>query len=75
MFPFKVPRVNARLIYCSNVDYNSPEEYYRHTIFVPFMDGLIKQLIEKFSVNTKIAMKGMYLIPALREKTPLIRNI
>ena len=37
----------------------TPEEYYRRTIFIPFMDSLIQQLNERFSGKTKSAMSGI----------------
>ena len=64
----EVPRVNARQIYRSNVEFTTPEEYYCRTIFIPFIDSLIQQLNERFSGKTKSAMSGMYLIPSVVEK-------
>ena len=66
----KVPRVNARQIYGSNVELTTLEEYCRRTIFVPFMDGLIQQLNDRFNGTTKSAMSGIYLIPSLIENFP-----
>ena len=66
----EVPRVNARQIYRSNVDFTTTEEYYRRTVFIPFIDSLIQQLNERFSGKTKTAMSGMYLIPGVIEKLP-----
>ena len=52
----------------SNVEFTTPEEYYRRKIFIPFIDSLIQQLNERFSGKTKSAMSGMYLIPSVVEK-------
>ena len=48
----------------------TPEEYCRHTIFIPFVESLIQQLSERFSGKTKCAMSEIYLIPGLIEKLP-----
>ena len=66
----KVPRVNSRQIYGSNVELTTLEEYCRRTIFVPFMDGLIQQLNDRFNGTTKSAMSEIYLIPSLIENFP-----
>ena len=66
----ELPRVNVRQNYRSNVEFTRPEEYYRHRIFIPFIDTLIQQLNERFSGETKGAMSGMYVIPSLIEKLP-----
>ena len=41
------------------------EEYYRRTIFIPFIYSLIQQLNERFSGKTKSAISGIYLILSL----------
>ena len=41
------------------------EEYYRRTIFIPFIYSLIQQLNERFSGKTKSARSGIYLILSL----------
>ena len=41
------------------------EEYYRRTIFIPFIYSLIRQLNERFSGKTKSAISGIYLILSL----------
>ena len=66
----EIPRVNARQVYRSNVEFIIPEEYYRRTIFIPLMDSWIQQLNKRFSGKTKNAMSGMYLILSLIENLP-----
>ena len=48
----------------------TPEECYRQTIFIPFVDSLIQQLSERFSGKTKRTMSEIYQIPSLIEKLP-----
>ena len=66
----EIPRVNARQIYRSSVEFVIPEQYYRRTGFISLMDSLIQQLNQSFSGKTKNAMSGMYLILSLIEKLP-----
>ena len=45
------------IVHCYSII--TSEEYYRRTIFIPFIDSLIQQLNEKFSRKTISAMKGI----------------
>ena len=45
------------IVHCHSII--TSEEYYRRTIFIPFIDSLIQQLNEKFSRKTISAMKGI----------------
>ena len=47
-----------------NVEHKNAEQYYRRTIFIPFLDCLVQQLNDRFQGKTKDAIKGMYLIPS-----------
>ena len=57
-----VPRTVSRGTLRDNVEHENAEQYYCHTVFVPFLDGLVQQLNDCFQGRTKDAVKGMYLI-------------
>ena len=58
-----VPRTVSRQTLRDNVEHENPEQYYRHTVFILFLDCLV-QLNDLFQGGTKHAIKGMYLIPS-----------
>ena len=47
-----------------NVEHENAEQYYRRTVFIPFLDCFAQQLNDRFQGRTKDAIKGMYLIPS-----------
>jgi len=49
----KIPRIVARQKHRTNVITNSPKEYYRITIAIPFFDDFIKQLQARFNNHKK----------------------
>lgn len=40
----KIPGIASRQVYRANYDCNSPEEYYRRSLYIPFIDHFICQL-------------------------------
>ena len=59
-----VPRTVQRQTMCSNVEHNSPEEYFRRSIFLPFLDGLLQELHDRFQGKSKDWMKAIVLVPS-----------
>ena len=59
-----VPRTVSRQNLRDNVEHENAEQYYRRTVFIPFLDSLVQQLNDRFQGKTKDAIKGMYLIPS-----------
>ena len=43
----------------------SPEEYYRKNLAVPFIDHLITELVTWFSSQQKRAVSALYLVPSI----------
>ena len=43
----------------------SPEEYYRKNLAVPFIDHLITELVTRFSSQQKRAVSALYLVPSI----------
>ena len=52
-----MPRVCGRQTSRSNVQASSPEEYWRRTIFVPFLDHLIQAFSDRFTQLNEDAIK------------------
>lgn len=59
------PRAIGRQTLRNNVPSENVEEYFRRSIFLPFVDCLIAQLKERFSGRASDAIQAMYLIPSL----------
>nr|XP_054760699.1 52 kDa repressor of the inhibitor of the protein kinase-like [Lytechinus pictus] len=61
--PLSKPRVVGRQSLRSNVDAENVEEYYRRSIFLPFIDHLISQLKDRFVGRSTDAMKALFMLP------------
>ena len=66
----EVPRTSPKqtLRFHFHVVYSSIEEYYRRSIFLPFLNSLLQQLNDHFQSKTKDVIKAIYLIPSNNEK-------
>ena len=53
-----VPSIIQRQTMCSNFEHNSPEEYFRKSIFLPFLDGLLQELHKSFPGEIKRLYQG-----------------
>lgn len=61
--PVHGPRTVGTQRYRSNVESKTPEEYYRRTVFYPYLDEILASLKERFS-NHRYLLKGLdSLIP------------
>ena len=60
-----VPRLCGRQTLRENYHVQMPEEYYRVSISVPFLDHLITQFDARFSTEQLAQAKGFALIPKL----------
>ena len=58
-----LPRICSRQRHRSNVPADSPQEYYRRTVSVPFLDHLCSQMEERFSSTQQRAYMGLSLVP------------
>jgi hypothetical protein len=59
-----IPRITARQTQRSNVPTSSPIDYWRISVFVPFLDFLITELNSRFSGLAKKATVALLLLPA-----------
>ena len=48
----------------SNVEHNSPEEYFKRSIFLPFLDGLLQELHDRLQGKSKDNIKAIVLVPS-----------
>ncbi|KAF2894817.1 hypothetical protein ILUMI_11356 [Ignelater luminosus] len=58
-----VPRVTSRQTKRDNVPHSTPEEYFRRTIFVPFVDSFILHLDERLLSHDQILRSFAVIIP------------
>ena len=58
-----IPRRCGRQTARSNVQASTPEEYWRRTVFIPFLDHLLQEFNNRFDQLNLDAIKGLYLIP------------
>lgn len=74
---FKIPRITQRQTMRSNIPADSPETYFRISIFIPYLDSLISSLTTRFSEDTTIAFSLVNLHPSnvLNINEEIIRNI
>ena len=62
--PPSIPRRCARQMSRCNVPGDTPEEYYRRAITVPFLDELLSHLDTRFS-KTQLAVKALSIVPSV----------
>ena len=60
----EIPRRCKRQTLRSNVEADTPEAYYTRSVFVPFVDNMVEQLVSRFSQLTVHACRAQMLIPA-----------
>lgn len=59
----RVPRTTKRQVHRENYDVNSPEDYYRLSIFIPFVDHFISHLKERFLKHKNVLKKIQNILP------------
>ena len=67
-----IPRKCSKMTQRANYDSNTPEEYYRISLYVPYMDSLINSLTARFDEQNEILVSLSSLMP--REATQLSRE-
>ncbi|KAM4697848.1 zinc finger MYM-type protein 1-like [Rhinophrynus dorsalis] len=66
-----VPRQCGRQVFCSNFGSSSVEEYYRQSIYVPYMDSIIASLESRFGNENKKNFSLFSLYPKQMAKMTL----
>ena len=59
-----IPRTSARQTQRSNVPASDAEEYWRRSVFVPFLDSVISEMGSRFSSLNQKAIQALLLLPA-----------
>lgn len=59
----KIPRLVGRQNYRENYDLNSPEDYYRVAVYLPFIDHFINQLELRFLKHKKMLLNIQNILP------------
>ena len=60
----QVPRIASRQSHRSNTPYTGPEDYYRRTVFLPFLDHIIQEMSTRFGPTQEKASKLFSLVPS-----------
>ncbi|XP_068127350.1 52 kDa repressor of the inhibitor of the protein kinase-like [Hyperolius riggenbachi] len=63
-----IPRQCGRQVHRANVDSCNTEEYFRRTIFVPYLDSLISSLDNRFGEQNRVNFSLFALCPAQMSK-------
>lgn len=63
----RIPRICGRQTLRNNYAADSPEQYYRATVFQPYLTCLISEMEHRFSTFSQIAAKALFLIPSNAE--------
>ena len=61
----RVPRICKRQTNRENVESNSPSEYYKRALTIPFLDHLASELNQRFSVENCTVLNGLYIVPSV----------
>ena len=57
------PRVSSLSVHRPNYDVSSVEDFYRASLFIPFLESVIEQLKVRFSDKVKLASNFEILLP------------
>jgi len=64
-----IPRVASRQTARENYRTNSPEEYYRLSVFIPFLDHLVAEMAQRFSPLDGPCAELQQLVPTFMVQT------
>ena len=67
------PRTNKRQIFRDNHPAETISDFYRVSLTIPLLDTLEQELVSRFSENSLLAYKGLYLLPenVVKNEKPL----
>ena len=70
-----MPRVVGRQMNKANPPASSPVQFYRHSLFLPFIDNTLEQLNERFS-NKQVDVRKLQILPckSLESNFDLLKN-
>ena len=61
--PIQIPRKTGRQTKRANYETDDPETVYRQAIYIPYLDGLLIQMRERFNEHMQTVSKVQHLIP------------
>ena len=61
----KVPRLCKKQTNRENVEADSPSEYYKRALTIPFLDHLITEVNQRFSMENCTVLNGFYIVPSV----------
>jgi len=67
-FTITCPRITGKQSHRNNYSYESPKDYYRVSIFLPYLDSIIQCIKERFDKSNSVAFSLQHLHPALFKK-------
>lgn len=70
----KKTRLAKKQMYRANTPSESPEDYYRKTVFIPFLDFLVQNMVDRFE-NHKNIISNLHGILPQNVETSSIENI
>ena len=70
-----MPRISQRQQHRANQPFESVEEYFRHSVTIPFLDHLICELSFRFDEHTKKAALVQHLLPVRICSTSSVQDI
>ena len=70
-----MPHISQRQQHHSNQPFESVEEYFRHSVTIPFLDHLISELSFRFDEHTKKAALVQHLLPVQISSTSSVQDI
>lgn len=59
----RLPRISHRQVHRDNYNAHSPEEYYKLSVFTPFVDHFILHLEERFLKHKNLLAKIQHILP------------
>lgn len=66
--PLEKPRTTGRQRNRANVEAATPEEYFKRSIVIPYLDGIVNDLVDRFQPHNTTAFKISALLPAHLQK-------
>jgi len=77
-FEIKMPRITKKQTYRQNIPSNTVQDYFKVSLFIPFLDSFISQLNDRF-INHKEIIQGFQMLfpiePLTKQQAKLIENL
>lgn len=67
-FIITCPRISVKQLHRNNHPNGNPEDYYRVSVFIPYLESIIQSINERFGKDNSVAFSLQHLHPALFKK-------